>query len=114
MGASGTAIVDFGAFPGDDDASLTVSAPGIAVSSLVEAWIMPATTADHSPDEHRLETLSVMADPSLIVAGTSFVIKMRNTSQLDDGLVTGGSQGSAIGGAGTRIYGKWNVGWVWD
>ena len=114
MGASGTATVNFGAFPGKSDAQVTVSSPGISASSLVEAWILPATTADHSPDEHEVETLSVRADQSSIVANTSFVIWLTNTSQDDEPSPSMGSQGSAIGGVGTRIYGAWNVGWVWD
>jgi hypothetical protein len=114
MGASGTVIIDFGPFPGQSDASVTVSAPGIATTSLVEAWIFPDTTADHSPDEHTVETLTVKADRSSIIANTSFVISVANTSQLDDDLYTLGGQGVQNGGMGTLIYGKWNLGWVWD
>lgn len=112
MGAAGTAIVDFGAFPGQSDALVTVAAPGIAAASLVEAWILPITTADHSPDEHTLETLTVKADQSTIVPNVSFVIHVANTSQLDDTLNPG--QGSLSGGTGTLIYGKWQLGWVWN
>ena len=114
MGASGTVIVDFGVFPGQSDASVTVSAPGIAANSLVEAWVLPATTADHSPDEHTVETLTVKADQSTIVANTSFVIRVANSSQLDDVQPFSGAQGVLSGGQGTKIYGKWNLGWVWD
>jgi hypothetical protein len=114
MGASGTVIVDFGAFPGASDASVTVSAPGIAANSLVEAWILPAQTTDHSPDEHLVETLTVKADQSSIVAGTSFVVRVSNTSTFQDVYNSSGAQGVFIGGLGTLIYGKWNIGWVWD
>lgn len=121
MGASGTATVDFGAFPGGSDASVTVAAPGIAANSLVEAWILPATTTDHAPDEHMVETLTVFANQSSIIANTSFVIKMSNSSQLNEPSLQaqGGvgqlqDRGPFIGGIGTRIYGKWNVGWVWN
>lgn len=114
MGASGTVIVDFGAFPGQSDASVTVSAPGIAANSLVEAWILPAQTTDHSPDEHSLETLTVKADQSSIVPNTSFGIDVSNTSQKTSSPANSGAQGVNIGGDGTRIYGKWNLGWVWD
>lgn len=114
MGASGTAIVDFGAFPGTDQAQVVVSAPGIAANSLVEAWILPLQTTDHSPDEHQVETLTVKADQASIVPNTSFVITLSNTSQLAEITFWRGSQGASIGGTGTRIYGKWNVGWVWD
>jgi len=112
MGAAGTVIVDFGAFPGQSDVSVTVPAPGIAAGSLVEAWVLPTTTADHSPDEHTIETLTVKADQSTIVPNTSFDIHVANTSELDDSLGTG--QGVLTGGTGTRIYGKWQLGWVWE
>ena len=113
MGAAGTAIVDFGSFPGQSGATVTVAAPGISANSLVEAWILPAVTPDHSPDEHTIETLTIKADQSTIVPNVSFVIYVANTSQLDDlDLNTG--QGVIMGGTGTLIYGKWSVGWVWD
>ncbi len=115
MGASGTAIVDFGAFPGQSEASVTITAPGIATGSLVEAWIFPIATADHTADEHRLETLEVVADPSTIVANTSFVVYVTNTSQLNEPTTIQGYQdGLAVGGLGTRIWGKWQIGWVWN
>lgn len=114
MGASGTTIVDFGAFPGQSEASTVVSAPGIAANSLVEAWIFPANTTDHSADEHRVETLSAMVDPTLIVPGISFTVSLVNSSQANEQASMIGSQGGAVGGIGTRIYGKWNVAWIWE
>ena len=40
MGAQGTAIVDFGAFPGQSDASVLVSAPGTGTwqTGFTMAW----------------------------------------------------------------------------
>lgn len=102
MGAQGTAILDFGAFPGQSDTSIAVTGQtGIGTGSLVEAWIRPVATADHSADEHMVETLNIVA--SNISAGQGFTIYGFNTSQLNDPL-----------GQGTRIYGQWNVGWVWN
>lgn len=102
MGATGTGTLDFGAFPGASDTSLVIIGQGaIVAGSLVEAWIFPATTADHSDDEHLVETLKVIA--GTIVAGTGFTIYGVNTSQLDN------SQGD-----GTRLYGTWNVAWCWN
>jgi hypothetical protein len=113
MGAAGTALVNFGAFPGQSDVIVVISAPGIYVGALVEAWILPASTADHSPDEHTVETLTIKADQSTIIANTSFAVHVANTSQLDDANPNAG-QGVNIGGTGTRIYGQWSIGWVWD
>lgn len=101
MGAKGTAVLDFGAFPGASDAAVYVPGQvGILSVSLVEAWVRLAATADHSIDEHRVETLAVAAGG--IVEGDGFWIYGRNTSELSSH------------GHGTRLYGQWTVGWVWD
>lgn len=126
MGAQGTATLDFGAFPGGSDASVTVTGQtGILSGSLVEAWILPAATSDHTADEHIVETIRIFAGS--IVAGTGFTIYGVNTSQLNEPLVPAGISrfrsaagtvygyaGQGAGGKGTRIYGTWNIGWVWN
>lgn len=101
MGAQGTAVLDFGSFPGKSDTSVAViGQTGIVAGSLVEAWMRPVASADHSADEHLVETLKVVAGN--IVAGTGFTIYGLNASQL------------ASHGQGTRLYGQWNVSWVWN
>jgi hypothetical protein len=127
MGAQGTAILDFGAFPGTSDTSVAVTGQaGIVAGSLVEAWIRPVATADHSADEHMLETLKVFA--ANILAGTGFTIYGFNNSQMNEpltgshtdtrraGAATILQSGAApsVGGMGTRIYGQWTVAWVWN
>jgi hypothetical protein len=128
MGAKGTAIVDFGAFPGLSDASVAVTGQaGILSTSLVEAWIYPLATSDHSADEHMVETIHAFADASTIVAGTGFTIKAFNMSEFYAQPATPGPSGfrsaattvfGFVGGSvsqkGTRLYGKWTVAWVWD
>ena len=124
MGAAVPFIIDFGAFPGASDASVTVTGlTGIATTSRVEAYIEPAPSADHSADEHMVETLKLFADQSSIVANTSCVVKAFNTNQLNEPLVPPktdrfravgvgtqilSSPAPSVGGMGTRIYGKWN------
>jgi hypothetical protein len=95
---TGTATLDFGAFPGSADATATVTGQaGLLVTSKVEAWLHPAAaSADHSVDEHLLEQMQVAADPSTIVAGTSFAIR-----------------GFCTGSGDSRLYGQWSVAWVW-
>ena len=133
MGAQGTAEIDFGAFPGASDASVAVTGQGSIVSgSLVEAWLRPVATADHTADEHMLETIKIVAGN--IVAATGFTIYGFNTSELTEpiepvrGRGSGGNLASIAGslqvaqglqtpqrgGKGTRIYGKWAVAWVWN
>lgn len=126
MGAQGTATLDFGAFPGGSDASVAVTGQaGILAGSLVEAWLLPAATADHTADEHIVETLRVFAGS--IIAGTGFTIYGVNTSQLNEPLAAPavsrfrtaaatvhGYVAPSAGGGGTRIYGAWSIGWVWN
>jgi hypothetical protein len=101
MGDRGTAVLNFGSFPGKSDTSVAVTGQsGIVSGSLVEAWIRPVDSVDHSADEHRVETVKVMAGD--IVAGTGFTIFGMNSGQV-----------SQPNGQGTRLYGQFNVSWVW-
>ena len=100
MAGSGTTTVDFGAFPGASDTSVAVTGQaGIVAGSIVGAWLRPVATADHSVDEHVVETLRVEAGN--IVAGTGFTIYAVNTNQISD------PRGSP------RLYGLWTVAWAW-
>ena len=120
MGAQGTATVNFGVFPGASDASVAVTGQGaIIAASLVEAWILPATTADHTADEHIVETFKVFAGN--IVPGVGFTIYAVNDSTFFEAPLYIVRQGDLFGyvgppnlGRGTLIYGAWNVGWVWN
>jgi hypothetical protein len=126
-GASGVTTIDFGAFPGGSDASVTITGQtGIdASSSQVQAWLMAQASDDHTADEHRVETLSVMAGN--MITGVGFTIYAQNTSQTNEPLdipgnnqnrnaltMTLGTTSPSVGGQGTRIYGKWNVAWKWS
>lgn len=125
-GAAGVTTIDFGAFPGASDASVAITGQtGILVGSIIEAWLVAQPTADHTADEHRVETISVTCGN--IVAGTGFTIYAQNTSQINEPLTdagvskfrstaatTYGYAGLSIGGSGTRIYGTWTVAWRWS
>jgi hypothetical protein len=122
MGAQGTAIVDFGAFPGASDASVAVTGQGaILAGSAVEAWLQLTASADHSADEHMVETIQVFAGN--ISAGTGFTIYAVNSHQIAENTIfpVGPaalplSPGRSLdrGGNSPRIYGKWNINWVWN
>lgn len=125
-GAAGTTTIDFGAFPGGSDATVTVTGQtGIVSGSVVQAWLVAQPTADHTADEHRVETISVTCGN--IVANTSFDIYAQNTSQLNEPMSMSsparfrsaaatvyGYQERSAGGRGTRIYGTWTVHWRWS
>jgi len=106
MAGTGTATLDFGAFPGKTDATVTVTGQaGIGAGSLVEAWIFPTATADHSADEHWVDPPEVYAGN--VAAGTGFTVY---------GVV---KKRAEIGPLGRnidqpRIYGTWTVAWVWN
>jgi len=122
----GTTTIDFGAFPGGSDASVAITGQtGILADSIIQAWLVAQPTADHTADEHRVETISVTCGN--IVVDTSFDIYAQNTSQLNEPLTDAGmdrfrstaatiygNAGRSIGGQGTRIYGTWTVHWRWS
>ncbi len=126
MGAQGKTTIDFGAFPGKSDASVNITGQAaIIADSLVEAWLRPEATADHTADEHMVETLKVVAGN--IVAGTGFTIYGFNTNQINEPLqsiVSAGFKSLQIastgygapskGGMGTRLYGLFTVAWAWN
>jgi hypothetical protein len=96
MAGSGTAVLDFGAFPGKADATVAVTGQtGILSGSIIGAWILPIATADHSADEHAVEALKV--DAEAIIAGTGFTIH-------------GFAEPS---GQSTRRYGTFTCAWAW-
>lgn len=102
---SGTAEVDFGAFPGSTDCSLAViGQAGIIAGSKVFAGLRLVASADHSADEHLVEAIQILVGN--IVAGTGFTIYARDGNMLRE-------QDPVLSGIGPRIYGKWEVSWVW-
>lgn len=113
MGAQGTAIVDFGAFPGKSDACVTVTGQTglVAATSLAEAWLF-GSTADHSEDEHMVEPLRVHVKS--LVDNTGFTICLRNDNQITPTEVRPPIKAKGELGVGTRIYGQWRVAWVWN
>ena len=92
--AQGTTTVNFGAFPGAATASVAVTGQASMLSgSLVEAWVFPVVTADHSADEHLTDAPIVMAGG--VVAATGFTVFA-----------------SAL--PGQTLYGLYTVAWAWN
>jgi hypothetical protein len=125
-GGQGSTTISFGSFPGSSDASLAITGQtGIDTSSVVTAWLQPADTDDHTVDEHRVETISVMAGN--VIPGVGFTIYATNNSQRNEPLGNSGIDtfrsvaapvygysGDSVGGRGTLIYGKWSIAWKWS
>ena len=54
MAATGTATANFGATPGTNQKTVTVNSAAVLTASLVEAFIMADSTADHNAEEHKI------------------------------------------------------------
>lgn len=102
MGAQGTTTVNFGAFPGSYDTSVNVTGQAsITGTSLVEAWIYPTATADHSADEHLMTEIKVRAGN--ISAGVGFTIYGFATSTIMEEPPTVGNSPSPVDAAGVGV-----------
>jgi hypothetical protein len=113
---SGSTTVDFGAFPGGNIASTTITFSDVyAPNAIIDAWVLPAATADHTADEH-------VVDPPLVTVTNN-----------GDGTITINALPSGrdpfvpalipFGGANSQMpipqaqvmpYGKWNVGYAFS
>lgn len=132
---SGTATLDFGAFPGSSHATVAVTGQAaIVAGSLVGAWMRPVATADHTADEHLVEPISVIAGD--IVAATGFTIHGVNANPMPEPMPPPPSQQSSyhtrlndvfykLAASGTisstspkgeypKVYGQWTVTWAWS
>jgi len=90
---AGTATLNFGPFPGATDALVVITEQsGIVAGSRVQACVRLEATADHSIDEHWVEDFDINAGNN--VAGVGFTIYGRTRNH--------------------RLYGLWNVAWIWS
>jgi hypothetical protein len=62
MPGTGTATIDFGT--GASTATASVLVPTITADEKVEAWIVPADSADNTADNHWVEDLTFIAGPA--------------------------------------------------
>lgn len=81
---SGTAVIDFGVFPGSNEASVTViGQTAISATSIVEAFIMgDDTSGDHTAEDHKYITILMGLSCGTPVAGTGFTIYARSIEKL--------------------------------
>ncbi len=91
--AFGTAIIDFGAYPGKAHATVTVPTATIQATSLVEVWFANGSTAEHNADEHKVAPMDIDITYSDIVVNTEFKAQC---------FVRRG-----------RAYGRYNLNWAW-
>ena len=81
---TGTATIDFGAFPGTNEASIVVTGQGtISATSKAEAFIMgDDTTADHTASDHKYIGLWLNLTCGTPTVSTGFTIYGRSTEKL--------------------------------
>lgn len=81
---TGTATINFGSFPGSNEASVTVTGQAsILATSKVEAYVMgDDSTADHTASDHRYFPLFASLTCGTPTAGTGFTIHARSTEKL--------------------------------
>lgn len=85
MSGTGTVTLDFGAFPGTNEASVAFTDATIGGTAKVDAFIMGAdTTSDHTASDHRYaeQFFSLSGVPSAGVGGTIYarsIHKMQGT-----------------------------------
>lgn len=64
----GTALLDFGAFPGVTEATMNVADAGIQITSIINVWPAIVDTVDHTENEAYLEEFS--CESSGVAAGS--------------------------------------------
>lgn len=92
--ATGSAILDFGAHPGSNEASVSVTGQtAIGAGAKVEAWVMADdTTSDHTASDHRYFSALSGLTCGTPTAATGFTIYARSID---------------------KLTGQWAVRWVW-
>lgn len=80
----GTATIDFGVFPGSNEASITVTGQtAILATSKAEAYVMgDDTTSDHTANDHRYFASLMGLTCGNLSTGTGFTIYARSTEKL--------------------------------
>ena len=129
-GASGTATLNFGAFPGGHETFVSVADASVTAGSVIHCSIRPAATAAHSADEHYAEAPNFALVVQSISAGVGFEIWARYQPPVPQPLAFPGrglakpSATSAqntnqqptivptVGGTVPRAYGQWTIQWI--
>jgi hypothetical protein len=117
--------VNFGAFPGSSEASVAVTGQAtIVAGSIVDAWIRPEATADHTADEHIEEPIRIVAGS--IVAATGFTIYARCENMQPEPYPSPIAPYKQFGEKGLgetvrqtsdnvrKLYGQFTVAWRWS
>jgi len=109
---TGTTTVNFGVFPGSPEATVDVAGQaGFVSTSLLNVWVQPVATADHSVDEHIVESITVRAffkingTFTIIASMVPFPSWITNVGYPLDGRPTSQPQ---------RLFGLFTIRWAWS
>jgi len=82
--AVGSAEIDFGAWPGSNEASVTVTGQAnIEAAASVESWFMADdTTASHTEADHRYAPCFISLTSGAATAGQGFTVYARSTEKM--------------------------------
>jgi len=82
----------------------------IAAGSLVEAWIFPVATPDHSADEHLVSGIQVIAGSIVVGVGFTIFGFCQNQATVQDRPF----QKVGLSRNAPTLYGQWTVAWCWN
>ena len=89
----GTSVIDFGAYPGSNEASVSVTGQSsILTTSSAEAWLMAEAYADHTVNDATYASLLTAISCSIPTDSVGFTIYARSTE---------------------KLQGQFKVRWVW-
>lgn len=121
MGAQGTAVLDFGVFPGSNVAIVDVVAAGVISTSAIEAWIRPEASADHTDTDHVAAAMKVVG---VFLSAGNIRIYGLNTNDVIPPLEPQPHEGTTTKPRGKTerlgrqnapmLVGIFNVNWVWN
>lgn len=74
-GNQGSAVIDFGAFPGVNQTSVVVTGQGgILAGSAIQAFFMEDSTSDHDGNDHLFAASAIQLTCGTVIPGTGFTI----------------------------------------
>lgn len=115
MGAQGVAVLDFGAFPGSSVTTVDVASAGVVAASVIEAWIHPVASTDHTDADHIAAALRVvgsyLSDGNIRIYGINTNDVIPPVERVP---ATGATGGSFNRQAAPMHVGQYNVWWVWN
>jgi hypothetical protein len=81
-GGAGRVVLNFGALPGSNEASVVVSSPTVLTTSIPTSEVAAVATSDHTISDHTYAALFMQLTCGAPTAGVGFTIYARSTEKL--------------------------------